>query len=150
MVVAFQLVGVPTTELKVTVLVPWLPPKFVPVTVTEVPNGPDVGLTLVILGVGITVKVTPLLIMPPTVTTMGPVVAPTGTVTIMLVELQFDTAAVAPLKATELLPCVAPKFVPVIVIGTPTAPVVWLKLVMLGPVPPAEAALTAANTAPQL
>src|SRR5436309_2197995 len=51
--VELQLVGVATTALNVTVLVPWLAPKFVPVTVTEVPRGPEVGLTLVIVGAGI-------------------------------------------------------------------------------------------------
>ena len=36
--------------LKVTVLVPWLAPKFVPVMVTAVPIGPEVLLRLVIVG----------------------------------------------------------------------------------------------------
>jgi hypothetical protein len=31
---AFQFVGLPTVPLNVTVLVPWLPPKFAPATVT--------------------------------------------------------------------------------------------------------------------
>jgi len=148
--VALQLVGDPAIALNVTVIDPWLAPKFVPVIVTEVPNGPEAGLILLMLGVGMTVKFTPLLVTPPTVTTTGPVVAPVGTVTTMLVELQVDTAAVVPLKVTVLVPCVAPKFVPVIVIDRPTAPVVWLKLVMLGPVLPAEADLKAASTAPQV
>jgi len=46
-----QLVGAPVVPLNVTVLVPWLAPKFVPVIVTEVPIPPDVGLRLVMLGV---------------------------------------------------------------------------------------------------
>jgi hypothetical protein len=51
MVVAFQLVAVPAgVELKVTVLVPCEPPKFVPVIVTEVLTGPEVGFRLMMLG----------------------------------------------------------------------------------------------------
>jgi hypothetical protein len=42
MLVALQLVGVPAVPLNVTVLVPCVVPKFVPVIVTEVPTGPDV------------------------------------------------------------------------------------------------------------
>jgi len=151
MLEVLQLVGVPEIPLNVTVLAPWLTPKFVPATVTEVAMGPDVGLRPVMLGAGITVKVTPLLGTPPTVTTTGPVVAPAGTGAMMLVALQFDTVAIVPLNVTVLDPTDAPKFVPVMVIDVPTAPVVWLRLVMLGPVPPPlPAALKAANTAPQL
>jgi hypothetical protein len=86
MLVALQALAVPAdVPLKVTVLVPWLKPKFVPVMVTEVPTGPDVGDRLVMLGAGtVTVKLTPLLACPPTVTTTLPVVAPLGTVTVML------------------------------------------------------------------
>ena len=50
------------TPLKATVLVPCVFPKLVPVIVTEVPSGPEVGDKLVMLGaVVVTVKVTPLL-----------------------------------------------------------------------------------------
>jgi len=72
--------------------------------VTEVPNGPEVGLRPVIVGVGITAKVTPLLARPPTVTTTFPVVAPVGAVTTMLAALQLVGAAGVPLKATVLAP----------------------------------------------
>src|SRR5882762_6904641 len=105
MLVEVQLVGVPVIVLKVTELDPWLAPKFVPVIVTEVPNEPEEGLTLVMLGAWTTVKVTPLLASPPTVTTTGPVVAPAGTGAMMLVALQFDTVAIVPLKVTVLVPC---------------------------------------------
>lgn len=47
-VVVFQLVGFPETPLNVTV--PWVEPKFVPETVTEVPIGPEVGLMLEMFG----------------------------------------------------------------------------------------------------
>ena len=46
-VVAFQVVGVAAVPLKVTVPVPCEVPKSVPVMVTEVPTGPEVGLRLV-------------------------------------------------------------------------------------------------------
>ncbi|OLC92742.1 MAG: hypothetical protein AUH86_18140 [Acidobacteria bacterium 13_1_40CM_4_58_4] len=113
--------------------------------------GPEVGLRLVMLGVGITVKAAPLLGTPPTVTTTGPVVAPAGTGTMMLVALQFEiVVAGVPLNVTVLDPTDEPKFVPVMVTDVPTAPDVGLKLVMVGAVlPPPPAALKAAKTAPQ-
>ena len=40
--------------------------------------------------------------------------------------------AVVPLNVTVLVPCVAPKFVPVIVTDVPTGPLVGDRLVMLG------------------
>ena len=51
MLVALQLVGVAVVPLNVTVLVPCDAPKVVPVIVTEVPTGPEVGLRLVMFGV---------------------------------------------------------------------------------------------------
>src|SRR5258707_12742916 len=134
MLVALQLVGVAAVPLNVTVLDPWVAPKFVPVIVTEVPTGPDVGLRLVMLGgpAADTVKLTPLLAVPPTVTTTLPVVAPVGTGTAMLVALQLVGVAAVPLNVTVLVPCVAPKPVPPIVTGVPTDPDDGLKLVMLG------------------
>ena len=134
MLVALQLViVVAVVPLNVTVLVPCVEPKFVPVIVTDVPTAPDVGLRLVIVGVASTVKLDPLLATPPTVTTTFPVVAPAGTVTTMLVALQLViVAAVVPLNVTVLVPCVEPKFVPVIVTDAPTAPDVGLRLVIVG------------------
>ncbi len=76
---SLQLVGVATVPLKVTVLVPCVAPKLVPVIVTDVPNGPDVGFKLVMLGGSVTVKLMPLLTMPLMDTTTLPVVAPAGT-----------------------------------------------------------------------
>jgi len=149
MLVALQLVGVPARPLKVTLLEPWLAPKFAPLTVTDVPSGPDVGLIPEMLGAGTTVNVIPLLWTPPTVTTTGPVVAPAGTEVMMLVAFQFETVAEVPLKVTVLVPCVAPKLVPVMVSETPAAPLVWLRLVMLGAGGPPLAGLKAARTAPQ-
>jgi hypothetical protein len=120
--------------LNATVLLPWLEPKFVPVTVTAAPTAPDVTDKLVMLGAGTTVKFTPLLATPETVTTTFPVVAPLGTVTLMLDEPQAVAVAVVPLNFTVLVPCVVPKPVPVIVTEAPTAPEVGDRLVMLVPV----------------
>src|SRR6266481_10127201 len=50
MLVALHAAGVPGVPLNVTVLVPWLAPKFVPVIVTEVPTAPEVGFRFVMEG----------------------------------------------------------------------------------------------------
>jgi hypothetical protein len=118
--------------LNVTVLVPCVAPKFAPLIVTGAPTNPDVGLRLVMLGDDVvTVKLTPLLATPPTVTTTFPVVAPAGTGATMLVALQLVGVAATPLNFTVLVPCVAPKFAPLIVIDAPTNPDVGLRLAML-------------------
>jgi hypothetical protein len=62
--VALQLVGIAVVPLNLTVLVPWVEPKFVPVIVTDVPTTPEVGERLVIEGGTTTVKETPLLATP--------------------------------------------------------------------------------------
>ena len=116
-----------------TVLVPCVDPKFVPVIVTDAPTAPDVGDKLVMLGANTTVNEDPLLAMLLTVTTTLPVVAPVGTVAMIEVALQLPiVVAVVPLNFTVLVPCVEPKFVPVIVTAAPTAPDVGDRLVMLG------------------
>ena len=121
MLVALQLVGVAAVPLNFTVLVPCVAPKFVPLIVTEAPTTADVGEKLVMLGAAaVTVKATPLLATPATVTTTFPVVAPAGTGATMLVALQLVGVAAVPLNCTVLVPCVAPKFVPVIVTDAPT------------------------------
>jgi hypothetical protein len=129
---ALQLVGVPAVPLNETVLDPWFDPKFVPVIVTGVPAEPDDGDKLVMLGAGTTVKLTPLLATPDTVTTTFPVVAPDGTGTTILVALQLVAVAVVPLNLIVLLPWVDPKFVPVTVMEAPTAPDVGDRLVIVG------------------
>jgi hypothetical protein len=132
MLVELQLVAVAFVPSNDTVLVPWLEPKFVPVTVTGVPKVPDVGDRLEIAGGCNTLNIVPLLCTPPAVTTTLPVVAPLGTVTTMRHAPQLVTFAVVPLKATVLVPCVAPKFVPVILTVVPTAPEDGDKSVTLG------------------
>jgi hypothetical protein len=133
MLVALQLVGAAVVPLNVNVLAPCVAPKFAPVTVTEAPTTPEVGLRLAMLGPGtLTVKLTPLLATPPTVMTTFPVVAPAGTSAVMLVALQLVGVAVVPLNLTVLVPCEAPKFAPAIVTEVPTTPEVGFRLVMLG------------------
>jgi len=74
------------------------------VIVTAAPTAPVVTDRLVMCGAATTVKLTPLLGDPETVTTTLPVVAPLGTVAAMLVALQLVTVAVVPLNFTVLLP----------------------------------------------
>ena len=124
--------GVPVVPLNLTVLLPWVDPKFAPVIVIEVPTIPEVGERLVMLGALTTVKLFPLLAVPETVTTTLPVVAPVGTVTAMLVALQLLAVAAVPLNLTVLVPCAEPNPVPVIVTEAPTAPEVGERLVILG------------------
>jgi len=132
--VALQLVGGAVVPLNLTVLVPCVTPKFAPAIVTDVPMTPETGFKLVMLGAGtVTVKLTPLLAAPPTVTTTFPVVVPAGTGATILVALQLVGAAAIPLNVTVLVPCAAPKFAPAIVTGVPTTPDVGFRLVTLGP-----------------
>ena len=132
MLIALQLVTVAVVPLNFTVLVPWLDPKFVPVIVTAAPTAPVVIDRLLMLGAGTTVKLDPLLSTPLVCTTTFPVVAPLGTVVVILVAVQVPTVAVVPLNFTVPVPWLGPKFAPVIVTAAPTAPVVTDKLVILG------------------
>jgi len=76
-----------------------------------------------VVQLAVTVKAHPLLAVPNTVTTTLPVLAPVGTDTVMLVGLQALAAAAAtPLNITVLVPWVAPKLVPVMVIDVPAGP----------------------------
>ena len=97
-----QLVGVVAVPLNVTVLEPWVDPKFVPLIVTEAPTAPVVGERLVMPGR--TVKLTPLLVTPLAFTVTFPAVAPPGTGTAMLVAVQLVGVAAVPLKLTKPLP----------------------------------------------
>jgi hypothetical protein len=147
MLVALQLVGAAATPLNFTVLAPCVPPKLLPVIVTDAPTSPEVGFTLLMLGDAalLTVKLTPLLATPPTVTTTLPVVAPLGTGATMLVALQLVGAAATPLNFTVLVPCVPPKLLPVIVTDAPTSPEVGFRPLMLG-----DAALLTVKLTPLL
>src|ERR1700675_2928592 len=99
MLVALQLLGVAGVPLNLTVLLPWVEPKLVPVIPTDVPTAPEVGDKLAMLGAGTTVKRTPLLA-PFLLTTTFPVVAPAGTVVTMLLALQLVIDASVPLNVT--------------------------------------------------
>ena len=104
-------------------------------TVTAVPTAAELGETLLIVAVGNTVKANPLLGVPLTVTTTFPLVAPTGTFTVIEVALQLVTSSAAagvPLKLTVLLFCDAPKFAPVIITGAVTAAELGEIFVILG------------------
>jgi hypothetical protein len=104
--------------------------KFVPVMVTEVPTGPEVGEKLTMVGGRMTTKLVPLVAVPSgVVTVMGPVVAPAGTIAVIWVEVTTVNVALTPLKRTSVVPV---KFVPVMVTEVPTGPEVGEKLTMVG------------------
>src|SRR5205823_13565823 len=71
MLVAVQLEALAVVPLNVTVLLPWVDPKLVPVIVTDAPTVPDVCERFVMLGE--IVKLTPLLSTPLAWTTTLPV-----------------------------------------------------------------------------
>jgi hypothetical protein len=109
--------------------------KFEPVIVTAVPGAPEDGEKEVMAGPaggggGVTVKL-PLLAAVPVavVTEIAPVVALTGTVAVICVELSIVNAALAPLNDTPVAPL---KFVPVIVTDVPDCPDVGVKDVIVG------------------
>src|SRR5207247_966684 len=118
--------------LKVTVLLPCTVPKFVPVMVTGVPAGPDVGDKLKMPGPTVTVKIPPLIDWAFSVRVRLPVVAPLRTGTTIEVVLQLVGVAATPLNVTVLDPWVAPKFAPVIVTDVPTGPEVGDRVVIEG------------------
>jgi len=118
--VLLQEVGVAAVPLNVRVLVPCVVPNPVPVIVIVVPTNPLGGDMLVMLGR--TEKLAPLLDDVPTVTTTFPSLAAVGTGTTMLVELQLVGVPAVPLNVTVLDPCVAPKFDPLMVTAVPVVP----------------------------
>src|SRR5215472_9061388 len=132
MLVALQALAAPAEiPLNVTLLLPWLAPKFNPVIVSVAPAAPEFGPRVVIIGAA--VNRAPLLATPDTVTTTLPVVAPVGTLTVMLVALHaLAGPAEIPLNVMVLLPWLAPKFDPVIVTAAPTAPEDGLRLLIAG------------------
>jgi hypothetical protein len=132
MLPAPQLATVAGVPLNLTLPSPWLAPKFVPVIVTGAPTAPDGRERLVTVGVANTVNVGPVISTPLALTTTAPVAAPDGTVTWMLPAPQLVTVADVPLNLTLPSPSLAPKFVPVIVTGAPTAPDDRERLVTVG------------------
>ncbi len=110
------------------------PVKLVPLIVTDVPTGPLVGLNDVIVGVPapVTVKFVELVAVPlGVVTRIGPVVAPVGTATVILVPAPFTVkpGAFTLLNETAVAPV---KLVPLILTDVPTGPLVGLNDVIVG------------------
>lgn len=130
--VAVQIVGDAGVPLNVSVLVLCVVPKFVPVMVMVVPDTPEVGDKLLIVGEGKIVNGAPALARPFTVTITFPLVAPAGTAAVMVVPLQLVGAAIMPLNVTVLFPCEPPKFDPLMVITAPVGPEAGDKLAIDG------------------
>jgi len=84
------------------------------------------------LGPGLTVKVTPLLVVPPATIVTEPVVAPAGTGTTMLESLQLVGVATVPLNFTTLVPCGMPNPEPEIATAVLTVPEVGESEEMFG------------------
>ena len=80
-----------------------------------------------------TVKSVVLVAVPPfELTVMGPVVAPEGTVVVMVVAVAAVITEKVPLNLTVLFAIVVLKFAPVIVTVIPAEPEVGVKLAMVG------------------
>jgi hypothetical protein len=106
------------------------PVRFVPVMVTAIPTPALVGVKLVTVGAGTTVKLDELVTVPPGVVTLiVPVVAPVGTVVAIDVAVTVPRVAVVPLNFTLVAPV---RFVPVMVTASPTPALVGVKLVIVG------------------
>jgi hypothetical protein len=93
------------------------PAKFVPVIVTPVPTGPEAGAKEVMAGVTVKRVVVTKGPLPGVVTVMGPVVAPAGTVVVIVPEGSTVNVAATPLNETAVAPVK-----PVIVTPVPTGP----------------------------
>jgi hypothetical protein len=132
MLVGLQLVIAAASVPNFTPPLPCVEPKFDPLIVTTEPTAPVFGARLAMLGAGVTVNVDPLLGWPPTVTTTEPVAAPVGTGAVIDVALQAVGVDAIPLKLTVLLPCGVRKLVPAITTELATAPVLGVRLVIVG------------------
>lgn len=100
---------------------------------TVSPALPELGVTATTLNPLATVKLTPLLAVPPTNTTTLPVVAPVGTGTTIALSLQLTGAVVVPLNLRVLDPWLDPNPAPVTVTVAPIPPSVGVRLEMPGP-----------------
>jgi len=112
---------------------PVAPVKFVPVKEIVAPINPLAGEKLISVGLAtLTVKLLVDVAVPCGVTSeIFPVIAALGTTAVALVALATEKVAGAPPMVTEVAPV---KFVPVSVIEVPTAPLVGLKLEIVGDV----------------
>lgn len=132
-VVAVEAVTVAEIPLKETVLLAGVVLKLVPVITMDAPTAPVPGLNPVNVGVAATLKLLLLnTVIPFSASDIFPEVAPTGTVVVMLVEVEAVTMALTPLNVKILLAGVVLKLAPVMVMVAPTAPLAGLKLVMAG------------------
>jgi hypothetical protein len=103
---------------------------LVPLMVTLAPAGPLAGVKLETVGGLMTVKLPALLAVPAGLMTLiGPLVAPVGTVAVMVVAEFTVKLALVPLNRTALAPV---KLVPLIVTLAPAGPLVGAKLEMVG------------------
>jgi hypothetical protein len=134
-----QVVAVTATPLNVTVFPVGEEPKPVPAMVTVVPATPELGDKLVM--VGTTVKATPLLGPPFTVTITFPVVASTGTDAAIDVVVQMVDVAGTPLNVNFPVAAV-PKPVPLTVTDVPTTPDDTVRLLMTGKAVPLPVRVT--------
>lgn len=107
------------------------PVKFVPVIVTVAPFAPLEGVKEVMVGAGTTVKLVALVAVPPgVVTAIVPVVAPVGTVAVIVVAfVALKVVAAVPLKLTAVTPV---KLVPVSVTVEPIPLLVGVNEVIVG------------------
>lgn len=97
------LVMLATVPLNVTWLLTATELKLVPINVTVVPAGPLSGLNDVMVGGNSTLKSsTEVAVNPLTLTLTLPVVAPVGTVVVMLVDVELVTVVWIPLNRTSL------------------------------------------------
>lgn len=122
-------VGVPKN---VTESLPAVALKLLPSIVTDVPAGPLVGVKPEMAGTGIVKLVELVPVNPPTVTVIGPDVAPLGTRTTSCVVVAELTVAAVPLNLTASLALVELKLVPVMVTDVLTPPLVGENPVMVG------------------
>jgi hypothetical protein len=116
-----------------------LPLKLVPLIVTDVPMGPDVGENELMVGEGtelpeVTSKLVELVAVPPGVVTLiFPSVAPEGTVAVILLEEFTVNEADVLLNVTEEVVKPLPlKLVPLIVTDVPTGPEAGENELMVG------------------
>jgi hypothetical protein len=126
-------VTIAVTSLNFTIFSESVSLKLVPEIVTIAPAAPLKGIKSVIVGVGNTVKSDVLVtVIPFNVKEILPVVAPEGTVVIILVDVEPVTIDGVLLNCTTLFAGVALKFVPLIVTVALNAPLVGVKAVIVG------------------
>ncbi len=107
--------------------------KLVPVMVTVAPTAPLTGVNPEIDGIGNTIKFVLLeTVTPFTVKEIKPVPAPTGTMVVILLEVEAVTIAATPLNLILFSDGVTLKLFPETITVAPTAPEAGLNPVMLG------------------